>query len=222
MGLFILSTFLYVFYLKYFPPVTTMLMVNRCSEKAPSKSGEPFKFRCTWKSYDEISPNIKMAIICAEDQKFPTHHGFDFDAIEKAVKNNMESQKIKGGSTISQQVAKNVFLWNGRSYIRKGLEVYFTALIELVWGKKRILEMYLNVAEMGNGIFGIEEAAKYYYKTSAAEISTYQAVRIAVSLPNPRVLSPLKPTAYGYRRIVGTLYWIRYLGGKKYLEGVER
>ena len=135
----------------------------------------------------EISPYPKLAVIAAEDQLFPDHKGFDWKSIEKAmVHNEKNPRKVKGASTISQQVAKNVFLWQGRSWLRKGLEVYFTFMIELVWGKKRILEMYLNVSEMGKGIFGIEAAARHYFKKPSGRLTRQQSAMIAASLRNPK------------------------------------
>jgi monofunctional glycosyltransferase len=140
----------------------------------------------------DISPYAKLAVICSEDQLFPDHDGFDFKNIEKAIKHNQKSKSLHGASTISQQVAKNVFLWQGRSWLRKGLEVYFTFMIELVWGKKRILEMYLNVSEMGKGVYGIEAAAHYYYNKPAKGLTRWEAARIAACLPNPKIYT-IKP-----------------------------
>ncbi|MBS1665553.1 MAG: monofunctional biosynthetic peptidoglycan transglycosylase [Bacteroidetes bacterium] len=142
-----------------------------------------------------ISPYAKLAVICSEDQLFPDHDGFDFKSIEKAMKHNQKSKSLHGASTISQQVAKNVFLWQGRSWIRKGMEVYFTFMIELIWGKKRILEMYLNISEMGKGVYGIEAAAHYYYNKPAKTLTRQEAARIAACLPNPKIftIKPLSP-----------------------------
>ncbi len=147
-------------------------------------------------SYDEMGRNAKLAVVCAEDQLFPDHNGFDWNAIEKAMKynNDPKHKKTRGASTISQQTAKNVFLWNGRNWIRKGLEVYHTFMIELIWGKKRILETYLNVAEMGKGIFGIEAAAKHYFKKHAKDLTKSEAAWIAAILPNPVLFSVEKPS----------------------------
>jgi monofunctional glycosyltransferase len=139
-----------------------------------------------------ISPYAKLAVISSEDQLFPDHDGFDFKNIEKAMKHNQKSKSLHGASTISQQVAKNVFLWQGRSWLRKGLEVYFTFMIELIWGKKRILEMYLNVSEMGKGVYGIEAAAHFYYDKPAKSLNRTEAARIAACLPNPKIYT-IKP-----------------------------
>jgi monofunctional biosynthetic peptidoglycan transglycosylase len=136
-------------------------------------------------SMENMSPNIKLAVMSAEDQLFPDHNGFDFKSIEKAMKHNQKSKSLRGASTISQQVAKNVFLWQHGGYFRKGLEVYFTFMIEKIWGKKRILEMYLNVAEMGEGVFGVEAAAQKYFKKSSKNLSRAEAAMIAACLPNP-------------------------------------
>jgi monofunctional glycosyltransferase len=140
----------------------------------------------------DISPYAKLAVICSEDQLFPDHDGFDFKSIEKAMKHNQKSKSLHGASTISQQVAKNVFLWQGRSWLRKGLEVYFTFMIEWLWGKKRILEMYLNVSEMGKGVYGIGAAAHYYFNQPAKNLTRLESARIAACLPNPAVFT-IKP-----------------------------
>ena len=137
-------------------------------------------------SFDEMNSNVKLAIMASEDQLFPDHNGFDFKSIQKAMKHNQKSKSLRGASTISQQVAKNVFLWQHGSYFRKGLEVYFTFMIETFWSKKRILEMYLNVAEMGDGIFGVEAASEHYFHKPAKDLSRKQAALIAACLPNPK------------------------------------
>lgn len=153
-------------------------------------------FKRSHVSMDEISIHAKLAVIAAEDQVFPDHHGFDFKSIEKALKYNKKKPgRVRGASTISQQVAKNVFLWQGRSWIRKGLEVYFTFMVELLWSKERILEVYLNEAEMGKGIFGIEAASKHFFKKTASKLTKKEAAMIAASLPNPLryTVKPLSP-----------------------------
>lgn len=155
-------------------------------------------------SLQEMSPNIKLAVISAEDQLFPDHNGFDFKSIEKAMKHNRKSRSLKGASTISQQVAKNVFLWQHGGYFRKGLEVYFTFMIEHMWSKKRILEMYLNIAEMGEGIFGVEAAARKYFKKSAKILSRTEAAMIAACLPNPKGYT-IKPLS---KHVALTYPWI--------------
>jgi monofunctional biosynthetic peptidoglycan transglycosylase len=181
--LFILQ-FVYIFLLKWINPPITLTEIGSLLE------GDGL--HRTYVGMKDISPNAKLAVISTEDQLFPDHDGFDFKNIEKAMKHNQKSKSLHGASTISQQVAKNVFLWQGRSWFRKGLEVYFTFMIELVWGKKRILEMYLNVAEMGKGIYGIEAAARAYYHTPAKNLTRLQAARIAACLPNPKIYT-VKP-----------------------------
>lgn len=147
--------------------------------------------------YDEMSSQIKLAVISSEDQIFPDHDGFDWKSIEKAMKYNQRKPgRIHGASTISQQVAKNVFLWQGRSWIRKGLEAYFTKMIELIWGKRRILEMYLNVIEMGKGIYGVEPASQIYFKKPAKNLNRQQAAMIAACLPNPKKFTVKPPAPY--------------------------
>jgi monofunctional biosynthetic peptidoglycan transglycosylase len=145
--------------------------------------------RRSYVSMKEISPYAKLAVISSEDQLFPDHDGFDFKSIEKAMKHNQKSKSLHGASTISQQVAKNVFLWQGRSWIRKALEVYFTFMIEWMWGKKRILEMYLNVSEMGKGVFGIEAASHYYFNIPARSLTRQESAKIAACLPNPKLFT---------------------------------
>ncbi len=151
-----------------------------------------------------ISPYAKLAVICSEDQLFPDHDGFDFKSIEKAMKHNQKSKSLHGASTISQQVAKNVFLWQGRSWIRKAMEIYFTFMIEWIWGKKRILEMYLNVSEMGKGVYGIEAAAHYYFSKPAKNLSRQEAAEIAACLPNPKLFT-IKPLS---KHVAGRYPWI--------------
>ncbi|MFM8912623.1 MAG: monofunctional biosynthetic peptidoglycan transglycosylase, partial [Flammeovirgaceae bacterium] len=152
-------------------------------------------------TYREMSPNIKLAVMASEDQLFPNHNGFDVESIKKAWKEKDKKRKrVRGASTISQQVAKNVFLWQGRSWIRKGLEVYFTFMIELIWGKERILEVYLNVAEMGKGIFGVEAASRNYFKKPAKKLTRAEAAMIAACLPSPKRFRVQPPSPYINRR----------------------
>ncbi|MBX2914820.1 MAG: monofunctional biosynthetic peptidoglycan transglycosylase [Cyclobacteriaceae bacterium] len=150
--------------------------------------------------FEDMSPNIRLAVMASEDQLFPDHNGFDIKSIKKALESNKKSKRVRGASTISQQVAKNVFLWQGRSWFRKGLEVYFTFMIELLWSKERILEMYLNVSEMGTGIFGVEAAAQKYFKKSASKLTRIEAARIAAVLPNPKKYKAEPASPYVARR----------------------
>ena len=151
-------------------------------------------------SFDEMGRNIKKAVIASEDQNFYRHNGFDLQAIQKAFAENQKGKKLKGGSTISQQTAKNIFLWNGRSYVRKGLEAIFTFIIEKVWSKDIILERYLNSIEMGQGVFGVEAASHYYFGKSAADLTKSEAAWIAVCLPNPKKYDPKNPSSYLSRK----------------------
>lgn len=169
----------YIFFCKWInPPITITQATNFIAG---------YGLQRDYVSFDEMSPNIKLAVMASEDQLFPDHNGFDIKAIKKAMKyNNKHSTKLRGASTISQQVAKNVFLWQGRSFIRKGLEVYFTFMIETFWSKKRILEMYLNVAEMGEGVFGVQAASTKYFHKDARNLTRAEAAKIAAALPNPK------------------------------------
>lgn len=197
---------------RWVPIYITPLMVIRMAEN--KLDGKEVVFEKTWKPLEEISPHLQLAVVCSEDQNYLKHNGFDYGAIEKAIKHNKTHKRKRGASTISQQTAKNVFLWPSRSWIRKGFEVYFTFLIELFWSKERIMEVYLNVIEMGDGVYGAEAAAKKNFKTSAIKLSKYQAAAISSTLPNPRKFSAKKPSAYINRRINWTLQQMRYWGGK--------
>ena len=170
---------IYIIILKWvFPPITTVQLGNWIYG---------YGLKRDYVSGKDISAHLKLAVMASEDQLFPEHNGFDWKSIEKALKHNQrKTKRVRGASTISQQVAKNVFLWSGRSWFRKGLEVYFTFMIETVWGKKRILEVYLNVAEMGKGIFGAEAASRQYFKKPAKKLSYSEAAMIAACLPNPK------------------------------------
>ncbi len=198
--LFLFLFFFHLFYLLILkwvnPPVTITQLVSLFRGDGLKRD---------YVDYSEMSSYAKLAVISSEDQLFPTHNGFDWKSIEKALEHNEKNpKKIRGASTISQQVAKNVFLWQGRSWVRKGLETYFTFLIEIVWGKKRILEMYLNISEMGIGIFGIEAASQAYFKKPAAKLTRVQAAMIAACLRNPK-----KYTVKPLSRFVANRYpWV--------------
>src|SRR5690554_2375892 len=183
---------------KFVPVPATPLMFIRSIEQL--SNGEKMVWKRDWIAIEEMGIPIQKAVIASEDGKFTSHNGFDLQAIEKAYKNNQKGKRIKGGSTISQQTAKNVFLWPGRSWIRKGFETYFTVLIELLWDKKRILEVYLNVIETGDGLYGAESATQHYYGKSAKSLTKRQAALVIAVLPNPRYWSPIKPTAFINRK----------------------
>ena len=197
---FFASTILSVVTLRFIPVFFTPLMFIRCHEQL--SEGRELKLSHHWVVLDDISPSLPMAVMASEDANFLKHHGFDFKAIEHAAKRNMqhpEKRKL-GASTISQQTAKNVFLWPGRSWLRKGLELYFTSLIELLWSKQRIMEVYLNSIEMGEGIYGAEAVAREHFGITARELSPQQCALIAATLPNPLRFSSLHPSSYMLKR----------------------
>jgi len=196
---FILSIVTVIIY-RFVPPPFTPLMILRLFEQ--KSEGKDFKLKKDWVSLNEISASLPLAVITSEDQKFEEHYGFDLEAIEKAQKFNErhKGKRVKGASTISQQTAKNVFLTQSRSWLRKGFEVYFTFLIEVCWSKERIMEMYLNEIEMGDGIYGAEAAAQNYFHKPARKLSNAEAALIAACLPNPRKWSPARPTPYILRK----------------------
>jgi monofunctional biosynthetic peptidoglycan transglycosylase len=175
----IAAQFIYIIVLKWVnPPITVTQIGSMLNGNGMKRDYVSFK---------EISPHALLAVMAAEDQLFPDHNGFDIKSIQKALNTNKKkTNRLRGASTISQQVAKNVFLWQGRSWLRKGMEVYFTFMIEMIWGKKRILEVYLNVAEMGKGVFGIEAAAQKHFKKTARKLTRTESAKIAACLPNPK------------------------------------
>lgn len=207
---FLAITISWILAYRFINPPLTLLMIQRGFER--KGEGKEWKLEKNWLSLDELSSNLKKAAIAGEDANFLSHNGFDFEAIEKAYTKNQTGKMIRGGSTISQQTAKNVFLWPGRSYIRKGFEAYFTILIELLWGKERILEVYLNVIETGDGIYGADAATRLYYGKSAESLSKREAALLIAVLPNPRRWSPAKPTRYIYRKQGHILRNMRILG----------
>ena len=194
------STILSVVALRFIPVYFTPLMFIRLGEQIAQ--GEEMKMRHRWGPLDEIAPSLPLAVMASEDARFLEHHGFDFNAIEKAAKRNMRNKNKRklGASTISQQTAKNVFLWPGRTWVRKGFEVYFTALIEMMWSKERIMEVYLNSIEMGDGIYGAEAVAQRHFHCSAKDLSKSECAMIAVSLPNPRKFDSAHPSSYMRKR----------------------
>ncbi|MDI9859016.1 MULTISPECIES: monofunctional biosynthetic peptidoglycan transglycosylase [Flectobacillus] len=203
---------------KFVPVWFTPTMLDRKLEAIAD--GRDSEIYSDWEPYENISKEVALAVVASEDQLFPEHHGFDFDAMWGAFRHNFKGKKIKGASTISQQVAKNVFLWQGRSYVRKALEAYFTLLIELIWGKERILEVYLNVAETGKMTFGVEAASLKYYGHSANSLTRAEAARIAAVLPSPNRFSIKKPSGYVQRRTNFIVRQMRGLGGKQYISNL--
>lgn len=205
---------LLVIVFKWAPVPFTPLMAIRAVEN--KWEGKDAVLSHDWVPLEEISPNLQKAVIASEDGNFLNHYGFDFQAMQKAFKNNQKGKRIKGGSTISQQTAKNVFLWQGRSYLRKGLEAYFTVLIELIWGKERIMEVYLNSIEMGKGVYGAEEAAKHWYRKSAVNLTKREAAGIAAILPNPLKYKATNSSSYIERRKDKILRNMRHVGKLEY------
>lgn len=188
----------FVILFKFVPVPFTPLMAIRALEQ--KEAGKEMTCSHDWVSIDEMAPNLQKAVIASEDATFLSHNGFDFGAMQKAFKNNSKGKRLKGGSTISQQTAKNVFLWQGRSYFRKGLEAYFTVLIEIFWGKERIMEVYLNSIEMGDGVYGVEAASQHWYGKGAKSVSKREAAGIAAILPNPRKFKASHSSSYTERR----------------------
>ncbi len=198
MLLFFVTSILWVLLLRFVPVYFTPLIGIRAIEAMAD--GRSHIIKKQWVPMSEISQNMVNAVIASEDNLFMQHNGFSFDDIKKAQKENQSGRRFRGGSTISQQTAKNVFLWPARSYFRKGMEAYFTVLIELLWSKERILEVYLNVIEMGDGIYGVQAASMHYFNKNADKITRSQSALIAVCLPSPRRFSPSKPSSYISRR----------------------
>ena len=208
---FFASTILSVVMLRWVPVWFTPLMFIRLAQQ--SADDKPLTLHHHWVPLEEISPSLPLAVMASEDARFLEHHGFDYKAIEQAAIRNMKHpEKTKhGASTISQQTAKNVFLWPGRSWWRKGLEVYFTTLIELCWSKQRIMEVYLNSIEMGEGIYGADAVAEYHFNTTAKGLTRQQCALIAASLPNPRRMNSARPSSYMLRRQQRILHEMRYV-----------
>jgi monofunctional biosynthetic peptidoglycan transglycosylase len=214
--IFFLISVVAVLALKWIDPFTSSVMMQRkISSIFSSDKNSAIHYR--WVNYDDISVNAKLAVVAAEDQNFPYHIGFDFEQIGKAVNENQRGRRMRGASTITQQVAKNLFLWNGKSLIRKGFEAYFTVLIEFFWSKRRILEVYLNITEMGNMIFGISAAGKKYFNRTASKLTKDQAALIAAILPNPLKYSVTHPSGYTLKRKNWILNQMKSLGGNSYL-----
>ncbi|HLW24067.1 MAG TPA: monofunctional biosynthetic peptidoglycan transglycosylase [Steroidobacteraceae bacterium] len=216
----VLSSILAVAVLRWInPPLSAFMIESRL--EALASHDRSYLFRHTWVDLDHISPNLALAVVASEDQKFPEHWGFDVEAIEKAYELNQHRHHVHGASTISQQVAKNLYLWSGRSYFRKGLEAYFTVLIEALWPKRRILEIYLNIAEFGHGTFGAGAAAERYFHKSAARLSRADAAVLAAVLPNPTHYSAVAPSRYVAQRRDWILQQMQALGGPEMLSEID-
>jgi monofunctional glycosyltransferase len=201
------------------PPFTAFMAEAQVTAWVSRDSG--YAFRHNWVDLDRISPNLPLAVVASEDQKFPEHWGFDVEGIEKAYALNQHNHKVRGASTISQQVAKNLFLWSGGSYFRKGLEAYFTLLIEGVWPKRRILEIYLNIAEFGYGTYGAEAAAQRFFHKPATRLTRGDAAVLAAVLPNPEHYSAAAPSRYVQQRREWILGQMQALGGPEMLGEID-
>lgn len=211
-------SWLMVLLLRFVPPWTSAVMLER-QLGAWIHGEKDFQLRQHWVPWNQVSPWVPLAMVAGEDQKFPYHHGFDFDSIHDAMDAADDGKRLRGASTISQQTAKNLFLWNGRSFVRKGLEAYFTVLIELTWPKQRILEVYVNIAELGNGVYGVGAASEAYFHVPPARLDPAQAARLAAVLPSPRRLHAERPSAYVQRRANWIQQQMSQLGGPGYIEG---
>ena len=209
-------SWLAVLVLRFVPPATSAVMLERRAG-AWLHGERDFRLRQHWVPWSQVSPWVPLAMVAGEDQHFPYHHGFDFGAIQQAIDAADEGRRLRGASTISQQTAKNLFLWEGRSYLRKALEAYFTVLIEATWPKRRILEVYMNIAELGDGIYGVDAASRAYFHRPPAQLGPEQAARLAAVLPSPRRLHADRPSAYVQRRADWIERQMRQLGGPTYL-----
>jgi monofunctional biosynthetic peptidoglycan transglycosylase len=213
--LFLVVTFLQVAPLRFIDPPTSAFMLWR---QVDGLGEEGFRLRQEWRDYDQISSHLPISVVAAEDQKFPEHHGFDLEAIDKALDSNARGGRVRGGSTISQQVAKNLYLWSGGGYFRKALEAWYTVLIELTWSKQRILEVYVNIAEFGDGVYGAEAAAQAFFGKPASALTAAESARLAAVLPNPKRYSARNPGPYVQRRAAWIQRNARNLGGPAYLD----
>ncbi len=212
----VIGSILLVLALRYMHPPLSAVMAADWIE-AKLDGDRDFALRYRWTDWKDVAPALPIALVAAEDQRFPTHHGFDFDAIQRAIEEAGDGERLRGASTISQQVAKNVFLWNGRSFVRKGLEAWFTVLIEALWSKRRILEVYLNVAEFGRGIYGVGAASEAFFHATPNRLDARQAALLAAVLPNPARFHADKPSPYMLRRAAWIQHQVLQLGGASYL-----
>ncbi len=221
----LLLTALPVLLMRWIDPLYSAFMLDAALDaRAAGQANYRTDYR--WVDLEAISPQVAVAVIAAEDQLFPFHTGFDYQSIREAIRRNETSAKtrrprVRGASTISQQVAKNLFLWPGRSWLRKGCEAWFTLLIEISWPKERILEVYLNVAEFGRGIYGVEAAAQRFWRKNALRLNTYESATLAAVLPAPRRLKANAPSAYVQLRRDWIIAQMRGLGGARYLDELE-
>ena len=218
--LFAAASILQVAVLRFVDPPFSAFMAARVLE-AWGSGDFGFRVAYDWRDLEKMAPSLPLSMVAAEDQNFANHHGFDFKAIEKARINNAKGRKVRGASTISQQVAKNLFLWQGGGYFRKGIEAWYTLLIELMWPKTRILEVYANVAEFGDGIYGAQAASRSYWHKDADKLSAAESARLAAVLPSPRRYSVSRPGPYVQRRANWIQRQSRQIGGTDYLETLD-
>jgi len=213
----------FIFALRWIDPPTSAFMIARRIERR--SDGEPGprareRIDYRWSDLEDIAPSMALAVVAAEDQLFPTHHGFDLESIEKAVEERERRRRVRGASTLTQQVAKNLFLWGGRSFVRKGVEAYLAAAIELLWPKRRILEVYLNIAETGTDLYGVTAAADVYFHKPPVELTRREAALIAAALPSPRKRRPDRPSSWLAERGRWIETQIEQLGGEAHLAGI--
>jgi monofunctional biosynthetic peptidoglycan transglycosylase len=216
LALWVALTWLLVLVLRFVPPWTSAFMIER-QVSAWVHGEKDFHLRHHWMPWTRMDKQIPLAMVAAEDQKFPFHHGFDVASIRSAIDDADDGARLRGASTISQQTAKNLFLWGGRSFVRKGLEAYFTTLIELLWPKRRILEVYCNIAEFGDGVYGAAAASEHFFGVSPARLTPHQSALLAAALPNPRRLRVDRPSSYMQCRAAWIMRQARQLGGPHYL-----
>jgi monofunctional glycosyltransferase len=214
----VLLSVLAVVLLRWVDPPTSAFMI---ADRIDSSTGAAYPLHYRWVDWNRIAGPMKVAVIASEDQTFPDHRGFDFRSIDKALEERERGRRVRGASTISQQVAKNLFLWSGRSWIRKGLEAYFTLLIETLWPKQRILEVYLNIAQFGRGVYGVGAASELYFRKPAARLTSHDAALLAAVLPNPVRLRASAPSRYVRSRQEWIMAQMRRLGGTSLLRKLE-
>jgi monofunctional biosynthetic peptidoglycan transglycosylase len=214
----VIGTVVPVLFLRWVPPPSSAFMIERRIAGVIGGQGGPNRYR--WVPWEGISPSMRIAVVAAEDQKFPHHWGFDLEAIAAATERNEGRRRIRGASTLTQQVAKNLFLWSGPSYLRKGVEAYFTLLLELLWPKRRILEVYLNVAEFGEATYGVGAAAEAFFGTAPSRLTSHQAATLAAVLPNPRRFRAGNPSPYVQERARWIEAQMQQLGGPTYLRSL--
>ena len=219
-GAFMYITFVAVLVFKWVPPPTTSFMIQQ-KMKAYGKDANQKNVIYKWKDWEQISPYIKIAVIASEDQNFATHWGFDINAIKKAIDEYQEGQNLRGASTITQQVAKNLFLWPGKSFIRKGMEAYITVLLEVLWSKKRILEVYINIAQFGDHVYGAPAASEEFFNIDSANLDIFRSSLMATALPNPTRYDIGNPSDYMLERRIWVVKYMLFLGLEEHLKKIE-